>query len=42
MNIVLYTLMTYGVTAIVSLAVIAIVVVIGKVMGKNEGGEKNG
>ncbi len=42
MNIVLYTLMTYGVTAIVSLAVIAIVVVIGKVMGKSEGGEKNG
>lgn len=42
MNIVLYTLMTYGVTAAISLCVVAIVVLIGKVMGKNGEGTSNG
>jgi len=39
MNVVLYALMAYGLTAVISLAVVAIIVVIGKVMG---GGEKEG
>lgn len=34
MNIVLYALMTYGLTALISLAVVAIIVVIGKVMSR--------
>lgn len=35
MNVVVYTLMAYGITALLSLAVVAIIVVIGKTVGKS-------
>lgn len=35
MDVVPYALMTYGLTAVISFAVVAIIVVIGKFMGKN-------
>lgn len=41
MNIVLYTLMAYGLTAVISFAVIAIVAAIGKLMGDRGGNAKN-
>lgn len=39
MHIIPYTLMAYGITALISFAVIAIVVIIGKVMTKKNNEE---
>ncbi len=41
MGIVAYTLMAYGVTAVLSLAVIGIIVLIGKLMGKPKEEDKH-
>lgn len=40
MNIFLYALMTYGLTAVISFAVIGIVVLVGKLMSKPEAEEE--
>lgn len=40
MGIISYTLMAYGLTAVISFAVIAIVVVIGKIMSRGASGEE--
>jgi len=40
MNIVLYALMTYGLAAVISFAVVAIIVVIGKVMSRPDKNEE--
>lgn len=41
MNVFVYALMAYGITAGIALAVVAIIVVIGKAMGKSGEGEAN-
>ena len=41
MNIIVYAVMTYGITAVIALAVMAIITGIGKIMGKSGEGEAN-
>lgn len=41
MGIVTYTLMAYGITIVVSLAVVGIIVLIGKLMGKPKEENRN-
>ncbi|WP_164496939.1 hypothetical protein [Flavonifractor sp. An9] len=42
MGIIPYTLMTYGLTAVISLLVVAIIVGISKLTGRSEGAEDEG